>query len=312
MKRYVVPGLLYASAAACLLPGFGLDFGQRFAGRALAGLVLEDMSPSPVEAAAAEKDLCEGVSISRRLRYGPSELNVLDVATQGHSGAANPRPVLLFVAGESFDGNSADADAARSGMDQAICFAARNDMVGVSMSYRLAPESTWPAAAKDVAAAVSWIRENIDLFGGNSGETVAIGYSVGAFHVATLLSHRELQNRDSTIAGLALVSGFYRPDPNPDAAEKAYFGSDASKYAERSVFPGILYVEAPTLLAWSIVDSPTVVRESEELRDMLCKSRGGSCPRTSILRSRENITSLSALGEPILELVREIEARGLP
>jgi acetyl esterase/lipase len=311
MKRYVALGFLCATAAASL-PAYSFDLTQRFAGRVLAGLVLEDLSPSPADATADEKDLCEGVSIARGLRYGPSQLNVLDVATKGHSGEANPRPVLLFVAGESFDGNSADSDAARTGMDQAMCFAARNNMVGVSMSYRLVPESTWPAGAKDVAAAVSWIQENIDLFGGNPGETVAVGYSVGAFHVATLLSHRELQNRDSTIAGLALVSGFYRPDSNPDAAEKAYFGADTSKYAEKSVFPGILYVDAPTLLAWSIVDSPTVVRESEELRDMLCKARGGSCPRTSILRSRENITSVSALGEPILELVREIEARGLP
>jgi acetyl esterase/lipase len=36
-----------------------------------------------------------------------------------------------------------------------MCFAARNDMIGVRMSYRLAPAAQWPSGAKDVASALS-------------------------------------------------------------------------------------------------------------------------------------------------------------
>src|ERR1700675_4653724 len=69
---------------------------------------------------------CAGVSFSRKLKYGESDLNVLDVAT-GDSKDASPRPVLLFVAGESFAGDNGAPDAAGSLQDQAMCFAARHD-----------------------------------------------------------------------------------------------------------------------------------------------------------------------------------------
>ena len=196
------------------------------------------------------------MSFTRSLRYGESEQNVLDVATGGSDTApASPRPVLLFVAGESFAGDNPAPDATDPQQDAAMCFAARNGMVGVRMTYRLAPAYPWPSGARDVAAATSWIHQNIDLFGGSRDEIVAVGYSVGAFHVASLLAHPELQDSESNVAGAVLVSGIYRPSTDASAAEKAYFGSDASQYEARSAFPGILNIETPLLLAWSAARS---------------------------------------------------------
>jgi acetyl esterase/lipase len=196
-----------------------------------------------------------------------------------------------------------------------MCFAARNGMVGVRMTWRLAPANPWPAAARDVAAAASWVHENIDLFGGNPGEIVVVGYSVGAFHVASLLAHPEFSERDSDIAGAVLVSGIYRPSDDASATEKSYFGSDASKYGERSAFPGILRTETPLLLAWSTFDPPRLVAEGEKLKELLCHSPA-HCPHTTVFRSRNGLASAFApdasLAEPTLELIREIEARGLP
>src|SRR3954453_10175680 len=65
-----------------------------------AGLALDGPDASPAAALDPSK-LCAGVSFSRGLKYGESDLNVLDVATVDSPGAS-PRPVLLFVAGESF------------------------------------------------------------------------------------------------------------------------------------------------------------------------------------------------------------------
>ncbi len=53
--------------------------------------------------------LCEPVSFSRGLRYGESEANVLDVATTGETKADTPRPVLLFVGGDTFTGDRGSA-----------------------------------------------------------------------------------------------------------------------------------------------------------------------------------------------------------
>jgi acetyl esterase/lipase len=271
----------------------------------------------PADAAPDQPKPCAGVSFSRGLKYGESDLNVLDVAT-GDSKDASPRPVLLFVAGESFAGESGAPDAAGALQDQAMCFAARHGMVGVKVNYRLAPANPWPTGAKDVAAAASWVHQNIDLFGGSRAEVVAIGYSVGAFHLASLLAHPEFQERDSDIAAAVLVSGIYHSSADASAAEKAYFGADAGRYDERSAFPGILNIETPILLAWSAVDPPRLVAEGEKLKQRLCNS-ATHCPHITVLKDRPSLSSVfgldgspGSLAEPTLELVREIEARGLP
>jgi acetyl esterase/lipase len=186
------------------------------------------------------------------------------------------------------------------------------------VAYRLAPANPWPTAARDVAAATSWVHENIDLFGGSRDEIVAVGYSVGAFHVASLLAHREFQEQDSVVAGAVLVSGIYRISADASAAEKSYFGTDASKYDERSAFPGILNIETPVLLAWSAQDPPPLVAQGETLKELMCKSPA-HCPHTTVLKSRDGLASVLApdaasgsLFGPMLELVREIETRELP
>ena len=259
--------------------------------------------------------LCEQISFSRGLRYGESDLNVLDIATSAT--AATPRPILLFVAGDSFTGDSDAPDLARELQDQAMCFATRNGMIGVRVNYRLAPAAQWPSGARDVAAALSWIHENIDLFNGDAREIVAVGYAAGAFHVASLLAHPELQADGADVAGVVLVSGIYQPGKDASESEKAYFGSDASQYDKRSAFPGILTVDVPIVLSWAAADPARLVAQGEALRKDLCAA--GHCPRTTVLRTRDGIASVfgldgsgDGLAEPTLQLARQLEARGLP
>jgi hypothetical protein len=147
---------------------------------------------------------------------------------------------------------------------------------------------------------------------------VAIGYSAGAFHVASFLGHPEFQASDSNVAGAVLVSGLYRLSADASATEKSYFGDDASKYDERSAFPGILDTETPLLLAWSATDPPRLVAQGQKLKELLCNAPA-HCPHTKVLRARDSLASVfgldassGSLAEPTLELVREIEARGLP
>ncbi|HLX13623.1 MAG TPA: alpha/beta hydrolase [Bradyrhizobium sp.] len=282
------------------------------------GLTIDDSSgAAPDNALADDAKPCAHVSFSRNLKYGENDLNVLDVAT-GDSKEAMPRPVLLFVAGESFTGDEGTDGATGARLDEAACFAVRHGMVGVRMTYRPAPADQWPAGAQDVAAATSWLHQNIDLFGGNPNEIVTIGYSVGAFHVASFLAHREFQEQDSNVAAVILVSGIYRIGTDASATEKSYFGADAGKYDERSAFPGILKIEMPILLAWSALDPPRLIAQAEKLKEMLCNSRA-HCPRTTVLDKRESLPSIlgddaasGSLAKPTLELVREIESRGLP
>ena len=316
MTKYLVVCLLLATMTGASVDGSESGWPPIAAQLVKAGLVLDGSGASRDDLTSDESQSCARVSFSRNLRYGESDLNILDVAT-GEVKETSPRPVLLFVAGESFAGDGA-SDVAGPLQDQAMCFAARHGMVGVKVAYRPAPANPWPAGAKDVAAAISWVHQNIDLFGGSRDEIVAIGYSAGAFHVASFLAHPELQVRDLEVAAVVLVSGIYRSSGDADTTEKSYFGADASKYDERSVFPGILNIETPILLAWSALDSPRLVAQGEKLKELLCNS-ATHCPQTIVLRNRDSLASVFGLGasggslaEATLELVREIEARGLP
>jgi pyrimidine operon attenuation protein/uracil phosphoribosyltransferase len=270
-----------------------------------AGLI-RDAEPSP-----AEDRLCAQVSLSRGFKYGENDQNLLDVAASTEPPSI-PRPVLLFVVDDSFANDDTSADSPLR--EKILCLSARNGMVGVTISYRRAPKHDWPAAARDIAAAISWVHENIDLFSGDPREIVVIGCSTGAFHLANFLAHRELHIADANVAGAVLLSGTYRSGADADEDERAHSGAETSFYEATSVFPGLLKVEQPIVLAWSTVDSPQVIAQAENLKDRLCAA--GHCPRTALLTSRNSPASLfgldgggDILAERVRELIEQIESR---
>jgi acetyl esterase/lipase len=273
-------------------------------------------SPAPATDNAAPGDAtsCDGVNFTRNLKYGDHQLNVLDLASAQAPGAK--RPVILFVAGDSFS-DDGKTSAASPLVEQAMCFAGHNGLVAFSMSYRLAPAAPWPAGAKDVAAAISWVHENADLFGGNKDEIIPVGYAAGAFHLASFLAHSEFQESDSSVAGAVLVSGIYRPDSDASEAEKSYFGTDASKYDGQSALPGLTKINVPLVVAWSQVDAQRFVTQGEKLKGVLCDA--GHCPRTALLSQPSSPASVfdldgtsADLHDRLRQLIGQIDARGLP
>lgn len=273
-----------------------------------------EASPKP-DASPASDPSCSGVTFTRDVKYGADNLNVLDAATaQTRPGAK--RPVVVFVAGDSFAGGGDEA-AMKPLVERAMCFAADKGLVAFHVSYRVAPAATWPAAAKDVGAAISWIYENADLFGGNAQEIIPIGYGTGAFHVASFLAHKEFQERDDHVAGAVLVSGVYRPASGAGEGDRAYFGADTSTYDSRSAIPGLTAIEEPIVLAWSQADAPRFITQGEKLKQMLCDA--GHCPRTSVLTRPTSPASVfdldgesADLHERLRQLIGQIDARGLP
>ena len=71
--------------------------------------------------------------------------------------AAGPRPVLMFVHGGAFVGGGRRGPGGSPFYDNIMLFAARNGIVGVNTTYRLAPQNRWPAGAQDVGSAVRWV-----------------------------------------------------------------------------------------------------------------------------------------------------------
>ena len=127
--------------------------------------------------------------IDRDLAYGGHERQRLDVHTADteSGGAEAGAPVLVFVHGGGFTGG--DKHVPGSPMyDHVGAWAVRNGWVGVTITYRLAPEHTWPSGAQDVAAAVQWVRDNIASYGGDPSRIVVAGHSAGCVHVASYLA----------------------------------------------------------------------------------------------------------------------------
>ena len=109
-----------------------------------------------------------------------------------------------------------------------MLWAVNNGFVGVNATYRLAPQSPYPAGAEDLAAVVAWVAGKIGERGGDPARIYLMGHSAGAVHVANYVSHPEFHKvRDGGLAGAVMVSGIYDLTASPlGDAEIAYFGSD--------------------------------------------------------------------------------------
>ena len=121
----------------------------------------------------------EGVTVERNIKYGQHDRNLLDVF---RAPTPEARPVLIFVHGGAYERGDKRVGTSPY-YDNLMLWASHNGMVGVNMTYRLAPDYSWPAAADDVASAVAWTKEKIRDFG---------GIQIVFFLWATLLGHRTL------------------------------------------------------------------------------------------------------------------------
>ena len=151
-----------------------------------------------------------GVVVQRGVRYidregVPARRTSLDVHRPADIDRGEPMPVLIFVHG----GGWSIGDKARVGSKPA--WAARNGWVLVSVNYRLSPDVMHPEHARDVAAAVAWVRANASTFNGDPERIAVMGHSAGA-HLAAIVSSDEslLGEHGLTpadLAGVVLLDG---------------------------------------------------------------------------------------------------------
>jgi acetyl esterase len=250
--------------------------------------------------AAAPKD---GVVVTKDLAYGPHPRNILDVYKPGRG--ASRTPVVIFVHGGAYVGGD------KSYYGNVTTWFARQNVLGINATYRLAPGAKWPAATEDIAGMVKWTRENAARFGGDPNRIVLMGHSAGATHVANYIFNKSLQPSGGPgVAGTVLISGRYRlsydpADPNGRAMQ-AYFGEDALAYGDRSAISHIKDAARTPLF--------TVIAEYElagldimgaELLAGLC-ARDASCPRFTRLQKHNHGSEVFAFNTPDEQLGREI------
>jgi acetyl esterase/lipase len=233
-----------------------------------------------------------GVKVERDLKYGPDGRHLLDVFVP--EAGTGPRPVLVFVHGGAFVGGNK-----RTGTspfyDNIALAAARAGMVGVNMTYRLAPKFQWPSGAVDVGSAVRWVRDNIGARGGDPARIFLMGHSAGAVHVASYAAFPEHHAPGGAgIAGVILVSGLYDfARRAPGKPEQAYFGDRASS-SEVSSLPGLVKSQLPILLVWASLDPGNFIQQGSLLNDALCAAN--RCPKPVVLEGHSHMSEVYAIG----------------
>jgi acetyl esterase len=131
-------------------------------------------------------DEARRITVDRAQRYyGPEEHvdRVLNFEIPGPAGALPAR--LYAVPGENlpvvvyFHGGGwvlGDRDSHDKGV-RALTNAA--GCISISVEYRLAPENVFPAAVDDCYAALCWVAENADRYGGDGSRLAVAGDSAG-------------------------------------------------------------------------------------------------------------------------------------
>jgi acetyl esterase/lipase len=269
------------------------------------GQVIDPPKTAALYAPLQEKEPYRGVKTERDVKYGAADRNLLDVFMP--ETASSPRPVLIYVHGGGFTrGNKRGPDGSPF-YDNIMLWAVKNGFVGVNMTYRLAPQSPWPAAAEDLAAVVRWVSDNVVARGGDPARIYLMGHSAGAVHVASYVSHPEFHKvSGGGLAGAILVSGIYDlTGATAGEPEKAYFGTDPSLYAERSSLRGLQATKLPLMIASAELDPPPFHRQFDLLKEAACKAARG-CPLAVMLPQHSHMSEVYSINTADTRLTDQI------
>ena len=231
------------------------------------------------------------IEVELNVAYGPDERQQFDIHTTTARRASGGVPTVVVFHGGGLAGGSRN-----STVDVANYFASLG-FIGVNSTYRLAPAHTWPSGPEDVAAAVTWLQENVSTYGGDPGQVFVMGLSTGAYHSATYVFRPELLPPGTARpAGAILMSGPYTFDfDNPSTGELGYFGEDSARYAERVVVGNVTRSDIPVLFTTAEWDIDRYTIAFAELLQELVVEHGVS-PRYKQSLGHNHTSQLAAIG----------------
>ena len=168
-----------------------------------------------------------------------------------------------------------------------------------SVNYRLSPRVHYPAYVEDAAAAVAFIRRNIEKWGGDPRRVFVSGHSAGAY-LTTMLAvapeHLERQGiQPGDLAGYIPVSGqmmthytirkergLPKDQPLIDAAAPVWFAN---------------HYTPPLLCIWGGQDMPTRAEENEYFVAVM-KNAGNKAIEKLMVPGRTHTTIASQIEQP--------------
>lgn len=183
----------------------------------------------------------------------------------------------------------------------------------VSANYRLSPTFMHPAHIEDAAAAVAWVLENIDDYGGDPSNVYVSGHSAGAY-LAALLSldptHLEAHGSGpARLRGSIPISAFLYVEETAKDRPKTVWGEDPDAWLAASVTPH-LGADGRMLLIYGDGDADWRRAQNERFGEAM---RAGGNGHVTVVEvpDRDHMGLMSRLtesddriGELVLEFVR--------
>lgn len=258
--------------------------------------------PQPVSTA--------GLKISQGICYHPRPdanlaLQSLDVYAPecgtDSAAATVSYPVVVFMHGGGWRASDKDDPL---GVHANVCKAlALRGLVAVNVNYRLAPRFKHPEHARDAAAAVHWVRQNIGKHNGDPERIFLSGHSAGG-HLAALITLdpdylSNVGEAPECVKGVIGISGVYnivhfagRNWMAEYLMTRAAFETEDSRISASPV--NHVLAGAPPFLLLNAQDDERLEEEAEELA-LLLRAQGATA-ETRILPGTNHFTILSFVG----------------
>jgi acetyl esterase/lipase len=269
--RWLPPAELVASKASAVRDGMPADVASALAafGREFDGTIAQQTAA--IYARQPRVYEPGEVVVAKDLAYGPHERQRVDVHTRA-TRVAEPMPVIVVFHGGGLIGGN------RAATTNVADYFASLGYVGVNGGYRLAPDAKWPEGARDVAAAVTWLRDHAAEYGGDPDQIYVAGISTGALHAATYVFRPELVPPTAARpAGAILVSGPYTFDfAAAGPGELAYFGEDRARWPDMVVPGHVTRADIPVLMTTAEWDNARYTKAFAELFAELVTEHGAA------------------------------------
>lgn len=148
------------------------------------------------QSAEGPRRLPDSIRVERDVPYAATDnprqrLEIL-LPTTPHDG--NPLPVVVFIHGGGWKGGDR-----RAGIPRLVPLVTTGHYAGISVGYRLSPESTWPAQVHDCKAAIRWIRANAAKYNLDPDRIGVMGPSAGGHLVAMLGTSGDVKPLEGTL-----------------------------------------------------------------------------------------------------------------
>ena len=240
----------------------------------------------------------------RRLAYGPSEIEKLDVYSPKRPGS----PIMIFFHGGAWrSGRAADyafpaETFVRSGAHFVVAdFAPAQDVGGNLL-----------AMADQARRAVAWCYRNAASFGGDPNRLCVSGHSSGG-HLAGVVAitdwARDFGLPADVVKGTVCVSGMYELAPVRLSARSSYVKFTDGMVDALSTARHIDRIRAPMVIAYGTLETPEFQRQNREFAEAL---RAAGRPSLLVVAQGYNhfevpetlANPYGLVGRPALELMK--------